>query len=71
MGRGKNYHVLVEAFDQGRKRSRWMIMSGGQRPIRVAGRSAFSRGGFARAEEWTSLFSRLWWKRFGRIAVNR
>lgn len=48
-----------------------MIVSGGQRPIRVAGRSAFSRGGFARAEEWTSLFSRLWWKRFGRIAVNR
>jgi hypothetical protein len=22
-------------------------------------------------EEWTSLFSRLWWKRFSRIVVNR
>ncbi|KYN36433.1 hypothetical protein ALC56_09393, partial [Trachymyrmex septentrionalis] len=25
----------------------------------------------AAPEEWTSLFSRLWWKRFSRIAVNR
>lgn len=68
---GKRTITFVEALDQGRKRSRWMIVSGGRRPIRVAGRSVFFRGGFARAEEWTSLFSRLWWKRFSRIAVTR
>lgn len=27
--------------------------------------------GVAAPEEWTSLFSRLWWKRFSRIAVSR
>jgi len=56
-----------------------MIVSGGQCPIRAAGeterwsgRREGSHGPAAAApEEWTSLFSRLWWKRFSRIAVNR
>lgn len=51
-----------------------MIVSGGQCPIRAAVGTERRRGWSAAVavpEEWTSLFSRLWWKRFSRIAVNR
>jgi len=55
-------------------RKRWTVSDkGGRRNGAVEwGRREGSHGPAAAApEEWTSLFSRLWWKRFSRIAVNR
>ncbi|EZA48507.1 hypothetical protein X777_13002, partial [Ooceraea biroi] len=48
---------------------KWWTVSdkGSRRNGTRRGRSAAVAG----PEEWTSLFSRLWWKRFSRIAVNR
>lgn len=42
-----------------------------QRFARVWDWTAVRSEGVAAPEEWTSLFSRLWWKRFSRIAVSR
>lgn len=51
---------------------KWWTEADKGRRAQVGRISRVTRGGFAaRAEEWTSLFSRLWWKRFSRIAVSR
>lgn len=41
---GWYYHVRRSFQLSGKKRSRWMVVSGGQRPIRVVGRSVGSPG---------------------------